>query len=41
MVDIPTSAEIKETQPLKGKLAVITGTSRGIGSKAALAFAEG
>ncbi|TSC65141.1 MAG: short-chain dehydrogenase/reductase SDR [Candidatus Doudnabacteria bacterium Gr01-1014_77] len=40
MVDIPTSAEIKETQPLKGKLVVITGTSRGIGSKLPLPFAE-
>ena len=40
MVDIPTSAEIKETQPLKGKLVVITGTSRGIGSKLPIAFAE-
>ena len=40
MVDIPTSEEIKETQPLKGKLVVITGTSRGIGSKLPLPFAE-
>lgn len=40
MVDVPTSAEIKETQPLKGKLVVITGTSRGIGAKIPLPFAE-
>ncbi len=40
MVDIPRSVEIKEAQPLRGKLVVITGTSRGIGSRSALAFAE-
>lgn len=40
MVDTPKFAEIKETQPLKGKLVVITGTSRGIGSRVAVLLAE-
>ena len=33
-------SEIRETQPLQGKIAVITGTSRGIGREIALSLAQ-
>ena len=39
MVDNPQNPDIRETQPLKGKNVLITGTSRGIGTRTAIAFA--